>query len=129
MVKPQQTQVLEVTQFRRYHAGQVVLIKLQVLQVPEVAQFGRNGAAQLVMVKPQALQGCEVAEFRRYRARKVVFPEVKGNDPPCLIGRHPVPVSDRGIGQPVGVVGPVGPIGSVVQGHEMGSVAIIQAER
>ena len=99
------------------------------MQVLEVAQFGRNLPTQLVSVEPQVFQGCEVAQFGRYRARKVVFPEVKADDPPGLIGRHPIPVSERGVGQPVGAVGPVGPIGSVVQGRERLAVRTFRASR
>ena len=76
-------------------------------QPSKVGEFRGDWPGQVVTPELQPLKHREVAEFRRNRASQTIVFEIQQVDPAIRVDADPVPISDRGIRQPVRVVPPV----------------------
>ena len=114
-------------QFRWDRPVQLVALEIQILEMDQPTQLRRNRPAQLVVHETQILEPIQLAQRGRDRPAQLVVPENQTCDPTVFIRIGPVPLRQRGVAQPVGIVFPLRPAGGMIErlqhlpvGHSLG---------
>ena len=98
-------------------AGEVVVAEVEAGELGEVADLCGDGAGEVVVVQVEAGELGEVADLCGDGAGEVVVAEVEAGNAPVL-GGDALPLIERLVGVPIGVVSPIGASGGVVEGDE-----------
>ena len=139
-IVPGQVQPIKVAQFGRDFARKIVSGEVQRHKVGQVAQLGRDFARKIVPGQVQPMKVDQIAQLRRDITRKAVEnrppqfiieapAQVEPDHPALPVRSQSIPILQRRLRQPVGVVDPVRTVGRVVERFQSRSVRILCRDR